>query len=94
MSFISSSSISVCLSLSGLGLVVHSKTPSWLLAAKTLTDILVFLVSFPSESFRDGVLLFLQEISYTLKYGFTSYKKFLTYRENIVLVRIFIVGQT
>ena len=42
ISFISSSSISVGLSLSGLGLVVLSKTLSWLLAAKALTDIFAF----------------------------------------------------
>ena len=42
MSFISSSSISAFFLSSGLGLVVLSKTPSWLLAANTLTYILAF----------------------------------------------------
>ena len=48
MSFISSSSISAFFLSSGLGLVVLSKTPSWLLAAKTLTDMLAS-VSFHSD---------------------------------------------
>ena len=55
---------------------------------------MIFLTSNLCLTYRIGLLLFLQEISFTLKFGFTSYKKFLTYRENIVLVRIFTIGQT